>query len=199
MARHRQTRSNPFLVQNKRIEQRKRDAAVVPNYILGQIESARTDPTGKREVKAQPYVGSKLQKTLVHPTRIWGAPIPDFAAGETPANYVNGLTEADRDFLFGALPHVTAELQYGDPLSAQRGTDANTDAQKVLDEQTQQTHTLMKILDLRNSSRAEIQRWNKSRVLQVFAGPVKGNPAVTNTGGPRAQGWFRLSGTVEQD
>lgn len=163
------------------------EAATQPNYITGAIEATRLGPTGKRTIVKDLFDGSRIQQTLVHPTRIWGAPIPDFEKGERPANYLPGLTEEDKALLFGALPNVSAALRY--PEEGSESARA-AEGQRAIDEQVKQSHTLMKILDLRNASRAEIRKWNKERVLQVFADAYQNEQGVTirNTGGARAQG-----------
>lgn len=106
------------------------------------------------------YEGSRLQKVVLKPEDVWYTPPPDYASGQEPENYLYGLSPADRELLFGALPHATAELAYDPERPAKSAAQAA--------EQHQQTQTLQRILDLRNASRAGIDAVNRQRIIEEF-------------------------------
>lgn len=106
------------------------------------------------------YEGSRLQKAVLKPEDVWYTPPPDYASGQEPEHYLHGLSAADRELLFGALPHATAELAYDPERPAKSAAQAA--------EQHQQTQTLQRILDLRNASRAGIDAVNRQRIIAEF-------------------------------
>jgi small subunit ribosomal protein S15 len=103
---------------------------------------------------------------------VWNAPVPNYAEGAEPTHYLHGLSAADREMLFGALPATTAELAF-DPERPGASAAAVTD-------QARQTETMKRILDLRNASKKGIEAVNRQRIIDEFGANSQdtGNQAV---------------------
>lgn len=91
---------------------------------------------------------------------VWYTAPPNYAEGGEPREYLHGLSEADRELLFGAVPATTAELAF----DADR---PGTSAAAVAD-QARQTETMKRILDLRNASKPGIEAVNRQRIVEEF-------------------------------
>lgn len=118
------------------------------------------------------YEGCRLQRTVLKAHDIWYAAPPNYAAGGHPPHYLPGLSEADRELLFGALPQVTAELLF-DP-------ERLATSEEVVGDQVRQVETLQRITDLRNASKKGIEVVNRARIIKEFGVDEKdtGNTAV---------------------
>ena len=167
-------------IARERLEEKAKLVKGIPDYVLGHIE-AEPDVRGRytgSKILSSTWEGCRLAKCLIHPYTVWNSPLPDYANGEKPKHYLPGMSEEDKDFLFGALPHVTTALQY-DPGTTPEIRDATI--KEVMAEQEKQTEMLHRILDLRNASRAQINALNRRRILEEFG---KG----TDTGSSFVQG-----------
>lgn len=123
------------------------------------------------------YEKSRLARVVLKPEDVWYSPAPDYASGQEPENYLHGLSAADRELLFGAVPHATAELAYDAERPAQSAAQAS--------EQHLQTQTVQRILDLRNASRAGIDAVNRQRIIDEFG--QKTESGGTDTGSSQVQ------------
>lgn len=106
------------------------------------------------------YRGSRLERTVLTAESVWYAPVPNYAAGEQPAQYLPGLSAADRELLFGAVPAATTALAFDPERPAQSAA--------IAADQEQQTETLRRILDLRNSDKEGIHVVNRQRIVEEF-------------------------------
>lgn len=122
--------------------------------------------------KVNLYEGSRLQRTVIVPNDIWYSLPPNYAAGGQPSHYIPGLSEADRELLFGALPQATSELLF-DPERLATSQEAVTD-------QAKQVELMQRITDLRNASKKGIEVVNRERIIKEFGVNEKdtGNTAV---------------------
>lgn len=119
----------------------------------GGVTSASASAGGRSR---NTWEGCRLQRTILTPTDVWSAPY-----NTTPQHYLPGLSAEDRDLLFGAVPHTTLTLgtrDVSDEARSMRGTE----------EQERQTGAMMKILDLRNSSKKGIEVVNRQRIIEEF-------------------------------
>jgi hypothetical protein len=129
---------------------------------------------------------SLLKKTVLDPNAIWYSQPPNYAAGETPEHLLPGIGEgADREFLFQSLPTVTTAIKSSDVAFA---GDQLATLQAADRAQAAQTETMMRLLDLRNASKAGIQMINRERIVSAFGRQDKGKGP--DTGSSEVQGWF---------
>ncbi|WOO82036.1 37S ribosomal protein S28, mitochondrial [Vanrija pseudolonga] len=126
-------------------------AAEASDHALGSPHSG--DPSAL-------YNGSRLQRTVLTAESVWYAPLPNYAAGEEPAHYLPGLSAADKELLFGAVPAATTALAF-DP-------ERPAASAAVAADQEQQTETMRRILDLRNSDKEGIHVVNRQRIAEEF-------------------------------
>lgn len=125
-----------------------------------------------------------MKSTILDPNSIWYSQPPNYAAGESPPHLLPGLGEAaDRDFLFKSLPAVSTAITYNDALSASQQQAALEAAEKA---QAAQTETMMRILDLRNASKAGIDMVSRERIVSAFGRDSKGKGP--DTGSSEVQG-----------
>ncbi|CAD6576326.1 MAG: hypothetical protein TREMPRED_001658 [Tremellales sp. Tagirdzhanova-0007] len=144
--------------------------AGTPDPVLGHINPGisskrSTASTTPQTPTIQPWDDCRLQKTIIHPRTIWNLPVPNYASGETPRHFLPGLSESDKEMLFGAVPHVTSALKFNNEASP---AVRDAGAAQVLEDQDKQSEMLMRILDLRNASRERINAVNRDRVVNEF-------------------------------
>ncbi|KAL1412673.1 hypothetical protein Q8F55_000420 [Vanrija albida] len=128
-----------------------------------QWEAETSDPVLGSPLNGDPsalYEGSRLQRVVLKAEDVWYAAPPNYAAGEEPAHYLPGLSAADRELLFGAVPSATTALAF-DP-------ERPAASAAVAADQEQQTETLRRILDLRNSDKEGINVVNRQRIAEEF-------------------------------
>ncbi|WVN89824.1 uncharacterized protein L203_105054 [Cryptococcus depauperatus CBS 7841] len=155
--------SSSSLVSTRKLVAKRRKAA---NIALqeSRIEKPESiDPVlGKAKYRGReprsPWQGCRLQRILLDYNQIAYSYPPDYASGERPQFLLPGVSQADTDLLFGALPHASLELQYAATFAV-KGEES---------EQVKQSEMLMRILDLRNAAKAAINKHNKQKVIDEF-------------------------------
>lgn len=146
---------------------REAEDAHPPNPVLGHVSA---------------WDGCRLQRTILTPEDVWSGS-PSGSAAPQPQHYLPGLSESDRDMLFGAVPHTTLTL----------GTRDSTSEDRVMRQVTEQEHqvtAMQKILDLRNASKQGIEVVNRQRIIDEFGRRrvVEGEGAVRFEGEPQSGG-----------
>ncbi|WVW80836.1 hypothetical protein I302_102825 [Kwoniella bestiolae CBS 10118] len=111
------------------------------------------------------WSNSKLKGVLLNYDEIAYSPPPNYAQGERPKYLVPGISPSDEDLLFGALPHISTELSYSTSNSGGANATGSVEV-----EQNRQSEMLMRILDLRNSSKSSVNFLNRQRVIDAFGG-----------------------------
>lgn len=106
------------------------------------------------------YQGCRLQGVVLKADDLWFSEPPNYAEGAEPAHYLPGLSEADRELLFGAVPATTAELAFD--------ADRPAASAAAVADQGKQTETMKRILDLRNASKPGIEAVNRQRIVAEF-------------------------------
>lgn len=141
------------------------DEAGAVHLALGSRKNATDGPSAL-------YKGSRLEQTVLKAEDIWYTPPPNYAAGAEPEHYVYGISEADRELLFGALPLASSALAF-DPERPH-----HSEAQAA--EQGKQSEVMRRILDLRNADKAGIETVNRARIVKEFGKDEKdtGNTVV---------------------
>ena len=92
-------------------------------------------------------------------------PVPKYELGQKPIHLLTGLSDTDKDVLFGALAHASTALKY-DPDAPE--DVRNTKVQRVMQDQEKQEEMMARILDLRNASKSQIHAFNRKRIVQEF-------------------------------
>ena len=158
-----------------------------PDPVLGYfIPAAGPSRRTSTETAQNPWDTSLLKSTILEPNSIWYAQPPNYAAGETPEHLLPGIGDgADREFLFKSLPAVSTAITYNDAYSATQQQAALEAAERA---QAAQTETMMRILDLRNASKAGIDMVSRERIVSAFGRESKGKGP--DTGSSEVQGTF---------
>ena len=137
-----------------------------PQSKTGSSSSSQQSQLNQGSMK-EPWTNCRLSRILVHPKHVWNQPVPNYSAGETPKYLLPGLSEMDKKTIFGALPHVSTALRYNPHASPQARDEG---VRIAMEEQEKQSEMLMRIMDLRNASRASINAMNRQKVIQEFGG-----------------------------
>ncbi|WWD08321.1 hypothetical protein V865_006432 [Kwoniella europaea PYCC6329] len=132
-----------------------------------QSSATGTSASGSATLPPKPeneWDNSKLKGVLLNYDEIAYSPPPNYNQGERPNHLLPGISKADEDLLFGALPHISTELSY----STSNNRSGNGSEIAVEEEQNKQSEMLMRILDLRNSSKSAVNVLNRQRVIDAF-------------------------------
>ncbi|OCF54716.1 ribosomal protein S15 [Kwoniella mangroviensis CBS 10435] len=137
--------------------------------LFAQAQSSSFSGTGITSSSLPPkpeneWDNSKLKGVLLNYDEIAYSPPPNYTQGERPKHLLPGISKADEDLLFGALPHISTELSY----STSNNRSGNGSEIAVEEEQNKQSEMLMRILDLRNSSKSAVNVLNRQRVIDAF-------------------------------
>jgi small subunit ribosomal protein S15 len=158
--------------------------AGTPDHILGYV-IPDAGPSRVPTPPKSPWDGCRLQRTLLRPDAVYSTPAPDYPSGASPGQYLPGLSKADQDILFGALPHAATELAlFG--ASEENHTQRVAVLEGVEGEQRKRTEMLQRILDLRNASKKGIEVVNRQRVIEEFGRKADGKGM--DTGSSQVQG-----------
>ncbi|TYJ55233.1 hypothetical protein B9479_004063 [Cryptococcus floricola] len=166
--------SQPAAVSQRKLVAKRRKAANIALQASKVRKPENVDPVlGKVYYKNTPitnaWEGCRLQRILLDYNSIAYSMPPDYASGERPDMLLPGVSKEDADLLFSAVPHASSELRF----AAGSGSPATER------EQTQQSESLMRILDLRNAAKEDVNAWNKRRIVDEFgAGTDTGSSSV---------------------
>ncbi|WVQ95676.1 hypothetical protein IAU59_002774 [Kwoniella sp. CBS 9459] len=148
--------------------------------VLGRVHYRQPSSRSAGPAPPEPtnrWEGCRLSRVLLNYEQIAYSNPPNYAAGERPKLLLPGVSEADADLLFGALPHASAELKYSSgrqqqqrDASASASASASAAGSGVEDDQSRQSEMLMRILDLRNASKDAVAILNRQRVIDEFGG-----------------------------
>ncbi|WWC92310.1 uncharacterized protein L201_007264 [Kwoniella dendrophila CBS 6074] len=126
-------------------------------------------PTSKQPPKPEnEWEKSKLSGLLLNYDQIAYSPPPNYSIGEKPKKYLPGISELDEQILFNVLPHVSTELKSSSINSNSNNNPSGTAAVEIEKDQNKQSEMLMRILDLRNSSKDQINFLNRQIVIDNF-------------------------------
>jgi hypothetical protein len=160
-----------------------------PDPVLGYVVStagpSRSSASTSAAPSSSPWDGCRLQRILLRPEAIYAIPPPDYSVDQSPLHHLPGLSQTDKDILFGAVPHASTELAFAG------AADESNPQQLALGEQAAQeqkkrSEMMHRILDLRNASKRGIEVTNRQRVIDEFGRKEPGKG--TDTGSSEVQG-----------
>ncbi|RSH86930.1 hypothetical protein EHS25_003417 [Saitozyma podzolica] len=102
-----------------------------PDPVLGYVVStagpSRSSASTSAAPSSSPWDGCRLQRILLRPEAIYAIPPPDYSVDQSPLHHLPGLSQTDKDILFGAVPHASTELAFAEGIEV-------TNRQRVIDE-----------------------------------------------------------------